>query len=166
MINKTWYRKTIITIAIVIITLCVTALLIGYLEAKTPKPVEREVKVETVVKTKVVEVPVEVEVSEIDWQYFTITAYTADDAGCNNITAIGVDLDKAWVDYFTLVAIDPDVIPYGSTVYIDTEDEIIEALAVDTGGAIVGKRIDLLVESKEEAYRWGVRELRAGIIKS
>ena len=110
------------------------------------------------------EIVKEVEVSEIAWDMFTVTAYTQFDDGCNNITAIGVNLDKSWTKYFNFCAVDPTVIPYGKTVYIKDGQEIIEALSVDTGGAIKGKHIDLYVKSLDEAYDWGVRQLEVGVV--
>ncbi len=164
-----WYRKVLYYGTIAIIALCVVAIVIGYLEAKPAKEDSRQEKIiQTVVETKVVEkiVEKEIEVSEIDWDIFTVTAYTQHDTGCNNITSIGVDLNKRWTEYFTLAAVDPNVIPYGKTLYIELgKDKLIEAVAVDTGGAIVGKRIDLLVDSKEEAYKFGVQELEVGVVR-
>ncbi len=51
------------------------------------------------------------------------------------------------------IAVDPSVIPLGSTVYIDGYGEF---KAHDTGGAIKGNRIDVCVGSHSEAYRLGV----------
>lgn len=50
------------------------------------------------------------------------------------------------------IAVDPDVIPLGSTVIIDG----IEYIAQDVGGAIKGARIDIYCASHEEALNKGV----------
>ena len=63
-------------------------------------------------------------------------------------TASGAPLTP-WVS----IAVDPSVIPLGSTVYIDGYGEF---KAHDTGGAIKGNRIDVCVGSHSEAYRLGV----------
>ena len=55
------------------------------------------------------------------------------------------------------IAVDPRVIPLGSKVYID---DLGEFIAEDTGGAIHGNRIDLYMESVDEALDWGVRKVR------
>ena len=102
----------------------------------------------------------------IYWQNFTVTAYTQNDEGCNNITAIGLDLNKDWTKHFNFVAVDPDVIPYGKTIFIKIDGKIIEALAVDCGYAIKGNRLDLYHSSLEEAFSFGVKEdVPVGVIK-
>lgn len=51
------------------------------------------------------------------------------------------------------IAVDPDVIPLGSTVKIDGQEYVAE----DTGGAIQGNRIDIFVNSHDEAITKGVK---------
>ena len=60
-----------------------------------------------------------------------------------------------------LVAVDRRVIPLGSQLYIDGYGF---AIAADTGGAIVGKKIDLLLGTHEEALRFGRRNLRVYLL--
>ena len=55
-----------------------------------------------------------------------------------------------------VVAVDPKVIPLGTTVYVDGYGP---AQALDTGGAIRGKKIDLYMDSEAAAYSWGVRSV-------
>ena len=98
----------------------------------------------------------------IYWQDFTVTAYTQYDEGCNNITSIGLDLNKSWTKHFNFVAVDPKVINYGKTVFIKLDDKIIEALAVDCGYAIKGNRLDLYPNTLDEAFDWGVKDLEVG----
>lgn len=50
------------------------------------------------------------------------------------------------------IAVDPDVIPYGTEVVINNHTYIAE----DCGGAINGKRIDICVDTHEEALQCGV----------
>lgn len=52
------------------------------------------------------------------------------------------------------IGVDPDVIPLGSTVYIDGQAYTAE----DTGGGIKGNRIDMFVSSHQEAIEKGVYE--------
>lgn len=51
------------------------------------------------------------------------------------------------------VAVDPDVIPYGTTLVIDGHEYIAE----DTGGAINGNVIDIYFDSHESACEYGVQ---------
>ncbi|MHB8125044.1 MAG: ubiquitin-like domain-containing protein [Desulfitobacteriaceae bacterium] len=74
----------------------------------------------------------------------TATAYSQP----GGITATGAHV--RW----GIVAVDPNVIPLGSTVYVDGYGP---ARALDTGSAIRGKRIDLYMDSEEAAFSWGVR---------
>ncbi len=74
------------------------------------------------------------------------TAYTADCAGCGGMTAIGRRAGHG------IVAVDPRVIPLGTRLYIPGYGL---AVAGDTGGAIVGNRIDLGFDS--HARRAAVR---------
>lgn len=53
-----------------------------------------------------------------------------------------------------VVAVDPNVIPLGSRVYVDGYGS---ARALDTGGLIQGNRIDLYMDSEAAASSWGVR---------
>ncbi len=61
-----------------------------------------------------------------------------------------------------VIAVDPDVIPLGTRVYIDGYGY---ALAADTGGAIKGNRIDLCFSTHEEALKWGLRNLKVYIVE-
>ncbi|GGF10007.1 peptidase M23 [Halobacillus andaensis] len=78
------------------------------------------------------------------------TAYTADCTGCTGVTATGIDLN-ANPDQ-KVVAVDPDVIPLGSKVYVEGYGE---AIAGDTGGAIQGNKIDLYMQDRGEALDFG-----------
>jgi 3D (Asp-Asp-Asp) domain-containing protein len=51
------------------------------------------------------------------------------------------------------IAVDPEVIPLGSTVYIDGKEYVAE----DVGGAIKGNRIDIYSSSHDEALNLGVK---------
>lgn len=76
------------------------------------------------------------------------TAYTALTAKANptGYTANGMRAK------YGIVAVDPDVIPLGTHVFIPGYGL---AIAADTGGAIIGRRIDLCMESYGDAVRFG-----------
>ncbi len=61
-----------------------------------------------------------------------------------------------------IVAVDPNVIPMGTKLYIEGYGE---GIAADQGGAINGNRIDLFFDSKQEANEWGMRSVNVTIIK-
>jgi peptidoglycan DL-endopeptidase CwlO len=63
-------------------------------------------------------------------------------------TATGVSVG------YGIVAVDPGVIPLGTTMTIPGYGE---GVAADTGGAIVGARIDLWFPTRAEALAWGTR---------
>ena len=52
------------------------------------------------------------------------------------------------------IAVDPKVIPYGSKVFIPS---LGWRIAEDTGGAIKGNRIDILMDNEERALQFGRR---------
>ena len=60
-----------------------------------------------------------------------------------------------------VVAVDPDVIPLGTKVYIPG---YVVAVAADTGGAIRGHKIDLCMENYDEAIRFGRRNIDVYIL--
>ena len=60
-----------------------------------------------------------------------------------------------------VVAVDPDVIPLGTRLFIPGYGE---AVAADTGGAIVGNRIDLVMDSYGEAMDFGRRDVTVYVL--
>lgn len=85
---------------------------------------------------------------------FLTTAYTKTDAGCDDITATGTYARVG------AVAVDPKVIPYGTRMFIVSEDgEYIYGIATaeDCGGAINGKHIDLYFDTTWECFQYGRR---------
>ena len=91
------------------------------------------------------------------------TAYVSDCQGCIGITKGGTDVrNTIYHDSgYRIIATDPSVIPLGSLVEIDGQ----EFIADDTGGAIKGHRIDILMESESEALEFGVREVDVIILR-
>ena len=90
----------------------------------------------------------------------TATAYTAKCDGCSGVTSTGVDLNAN--PNAKVIAVDPNVIPLGSEVYVEGYGY---ATAADVGGAIKGNKIDLHVPTKEEAVNWGAQQVNVTVIK-
>lgn len=83
------------------------------------------------------------------------SAYTHTDAGCDMVTSTGTTVRRG------TVAVDPNVIPYGTRMYIMASDgSYIYGLAQaeDCGGAIRGDRMDLYMESYEACMAFGRRK--------
>lgn len=81
--------------------------------------------------------------------HMTSTAYTPLDGGGTGMTAMGNYAGKGHA------AVDPEVIPLGSIVYIEGYGY---AICDDIGGAIQGNIIDVGVDTLEQAYQWGFKE--------
>jgi 3D (Asp-Asp-Asp) domain-containing protein len=76
--------------------------------------------------------------------------YTCVELGGCNATASGI-----W-PYEGVVAVDPRVIPLGSTVTIDGMGTF---LAADTGSLVRGGHVDVFVHDYYRARQWGVQYL-------
>lgn len=85
------------------------------------------------------------------------TAYSRNQPSLTNITATGIDLREN----SQVIAVDPNVIPLGSKVYVEGYGE---AIAGDTGSAIIGNRIDLHMESMDQSFAWGIQEVELTIL--
>lgn len=84
------------------------------------------------------------------------TAYLPTDGSAEGLTAMGIPAT------YGVVAVDPDVIPLGTKVYIPGYGV---ALAADTGGAIYGYKIDLCMESYDEAMDFGRRYVTVFVLE-
>ncbi|MGM7700270.1 peptidoglycan-binding protein [Pseudalkalibacillus sp. Hm43] len=107
--------------------------------------------------------PEEAETAKADEEKATMTmeatAYTANCDGCSGVTATGIDLN-ANPDQ-KVIAVDPNVIPLGTEVYVEGYGR---AIAGDTGGAIKGNRIDLYMQSKDAAVNFGRQNVEVTIL--
>lgn len=64
-----------------------------------------------------------------------------------------------------VVAVDPNVIPLGSRLYIEYPDGTGHyAVAEDTGGAIKGNRIDVALNSVGQAYDFGIKNAKVYVL--
>lgn len=60
------------------------------------------------------------------------------------------------------IAVDPDVIPLGSRLWVEGYGF---GIAEDTGGAIKGNRVDVFLESESECWEWGRRQVKVRIME-
>lgn len=80
------------------------------------------------------------------------TAYSGD-----SITATGT------VPKWGTIAVDPNVIPYGTKVYIPQFGKYF--IAEDCGGGIKGNKIDIFMNSESQCNSWGKRTIDIYIVK-
>lgn len=89
------------------------------------------------------------------------TAYTCEGWDSEGITATGT------VARVGEIAVDPNVIPLGSRVFIRSVDGLYVygvATAEDTGGLIIGNRIDLYMDTVDECILFGYRPCEVYIL--
>lgn len=90
----------------------------------------------------------------------TATAYTAYCDGCSGITYTGIDLRSN--PNQKVIAVDPNVIPLGTRVWVEGYGE---AIAGDIGGAIKGNIIDVFLQHQQDALNWGRRTVTIKILE-
>ena len=82
--------------------------------------------------------------------------YTANCEGCIGITKTGVNVKNTiYYKGMRIVAVDPNVIPLYSILEVSTPNGTFKAIALDTGGAIKGNKLDILVSDKQTAINLG-----------
>lgn len=91
--------------------------------------------------------------------HMNATAYSADCSECSGVTATGIDLNSN--PNMKVVSVDPSVIPLGSKVHVEGYGT---AVTGDTGGHIVGNRIDLHLPSKGAALDFGRKTVKVKIL--
>ena len=73
----------------------------------------------------------------------------------DGLTAMGIPVTPG------VVAVDPEVIPLGSTVIIDGQ----AYLVADTGGAVRGNHVDIAVATHQEALELGTRTAEVWVVE-
>ena len=91
------------------------------------------------------------------------TAYAPgphDNGKWGNLTHIGTQVRPG------IIAVDPRVIPLKSRVYIEYPDGTgAYAIAEDTGGAIIGNRIDVAMSTVSQAYKFGIQNVKVYLVE-
>jgi 3D (Asp-Asp-Asp) domain-containing protein len=92
---------------------------------------------------------------------YELTAYCPCEICCGKYSD-GITYSGTHATYGRTIAVDPKVIPIGSTVYIDG---IGIRIAEDIGGAIDGKHIDIYFDNHEDALDFGVQNANVIILE-
>ncbi|HMN42037.1 MAG TPA: 3D domain-containing protein [Phycisphaerales bacterium] len=89
-----------------------------------------------------------------------VTAYSPDEKSCGpNACGMTSSVHHVSTNGMRLVAADSRVLPLGSMVSVPGYDEGKIVPVLDRGGAIKGKRLDVLFATDGAAMRWGVKTL-------
>lgn len=96
------------------------------------------------------------------------TAYIAFcSSGCIGKTRTGYDVSST--SYFKgkrIIAVDPKIIPLNSLVEVSYKGNSFQAYAIDTGGDIKNNRIDILMNTEDEARLFGRRAVKVNVLKN
>ena len=117
--------------------------------------VEREEEAMPIIGENTITLPTGEVLTYTGTAQFHATAYTHTDAGCDFITAT---MTRVRIG---TVAVDPKVIPYGTRMFIVTNDGAYvygASTAEDCGGAIKGMRLDLYFPTHDECIQFGRRD--------
>ena len=145
--------ETDIKAGLVILALVLVGYIAGRLTVRAAEPVGARLPVDKPLEAVLVRG--EPELTQLEYlgtfvaTYYCCERYPHICGTGDGLTATGVAVEPG------IVAVDPKVIPLGSTVAIDGE----EYLAADTGGLIKGQRVDIAVPTHAEALALGVREV-------
>ena len=150
--------ETDIKAGLVILALVLVGYIAGRLTVRAAEPVGARLLVDKPLEAVLVRG--EPELTQLEYlgtfvaTYYCCERYPHICGTGDGLTATGVAVEPG------IVAVDPKVIPLGSTVVIDGE----EYLAADTGGLIRGQRVDIAVPTHAEALALGVREVEVWVM--
>ena len=94
-------------------------------------------------------------IGECTVTYYCSEAYEHVCGDGDGLTATGIPVTPG------VVAVDPEVIPLGSTVIIDGQ----AYLAADTGGAVKSNHVDIAVATHQEALELGTRTAEVWVVE-
>lgn len=145
-----------IKISLLVILILLIGIVLGVqknlAETKNIKPKEVVEKIETTVTVRTDK--------EVSYMYGEATAYTPSKMGINS------DSDPTVTSTMSeakdgVIAVNPEVIPYGSEVMIIHNNTVIRGRAEDTGSAMKRnpKQVDILMEDHKKAKEWGRKEV-------
>lgn len=137
-------------------------------EVETPEETKEEIAKEEVVEPEVAATQVSTEkpaepaqpaAEQQSGRTVTVeaTAYSTNQPELSDTTYTGINLNENP----NVIAVDPSVIPLGSTVYVPGQGTFI---AGDTGSDIQGNRIDVHMTNLDAAYQFGRQTMEVQII--
>lgn len=96
-----------------------------------------------------------------------ISHYSIECEGCTGVTASGVDVrNTIYYQGMRIIATDTNIIPMWSIVELELPTGTVKAVVLDRGSAIIGERIDFLVNNDAEAYKLGVyKNVKVNVIR-
>lgn len=148
------FFKDFISLIFVLVLLAVLCFE-GMAEEEEPKPVfsvAKPVIAERLVQIELPKIKIEKKIEKKEpIGFFDITAYCSCNECCgksDGITATGTKATQG-----RTIAVDPEVIPYGTKIVIAGNEYIAE----DCGGAIKGNMIDIYFDNHADALEYGVR---------
>lgn len=96
--------------------------------------------------------------------WMEVTAYSPDERSCpGSADGITATLHSVETNGFALVAADPKVLPYGSMLTVPGYDDNNIVPVLDCGGAIKGRRLDVIYPTHERAKQWGRQRLKVTV---
>lgn len=134
------------------------------------KKLKRQVPPKPVVKSVVKSVaapspkPVEKKKPAGESMDFIATAYTiSDEEG----TKDGITFSETRVTEGRTIAVDPDVIPIGTKVFVESDSSLVGGyyIAEDTGSAVNGRKIDIYMQSRSKAIKFGKQKIKLTIVR-
>lgn len=132
--------------------------LVGEIESQVEKQTKELKKIKNKQEiTQTVNIRTE---KQVNYMYGEATAYCPSEGGINS------DSDPTITSTMKpakngVIAVNPEVIPYGSEVMIIHKNTVIRGQAQDTGGAMRrnGSQVDILMEDYEKALEWGRKDV-------
>lgn len=125
-------------------------------EIKTLEP-EKLIEIKSIEPENLVEIKtLEPELTSLG--SFNVTAYCCCKECCGKAPthpAYGLTASGTKATEGRTIAVDPSIIPLGTTVYLNG----VPYIAEDTGSAIKGKKIDLFINNHQRAKVFGVQEM-------
>lgn len=157
------FLKIFLAIIVILFTIFGSDYLIcseSYADDVVTQEIEPQLKEETDIRETIVE-----ESKVVYMGNFVATAYCICYDCCGKTPehpAYGITASGKRATPGRTVAVDPYVIPLGSTVIIKGHEH--EYIAEDTGGAVKGNRVDILFATHEEALQFGRRIVEVEVI--